>query len=175
MKSKSYDVFVSYRTRNFAQQAATIAESLSSGGYRVWFDRRILSTKEETGVTRTKEELISLLTAAVRDSRCSLIFEAELEAVAMPPYLTREEALARGYVMVHRGALVAWNWQLLEIEASEKAMTVHARSSLVITFERPNESEPPVQTGRYSYVGSEDLWRVVKNCLTKFGISSASA
>jgi hypothetical protein len=65
------------------------------------------------------------LILGVGGSRCTVVFEAELEAVALPPGWSKADAEFRGNVMRSgEGALIAWNWQKLEIDSSSRIIVV---------------------------------------------------
>ena len=130
---KTHDVFVSYKHRRDSAQAKKLVKALKRRGLRVWFDIDQLALKEEGRID--KAELVSTLTSAVRASRVSVIFAAAMEAVALLPGMTREEALATGDCMIDEGTgtLIAWNWQKLEIDASEEFVEVHLDSCALRT------------------------------------------
>jgi hypothetical protein len=120
-----HDVFVSYKIRRNSHEAKRLVALLRRRGVQVWFDIDQLSKKE--GQRKDKDELIETLTSAAKAARLSVVFEAQLEAVLLPPGLTREEALASRLCMDDNGCLIDWNWQKLEIESSNIFVAIHPR------------------------------------------------
>lgn len=134
-QDKKYDVFVSYKHSRHAADATSLVETLRRGGLTIWFDVDQLVKKNETWIS--KPELVSTLQSAVQQSRLSVVFAAAMEAVALPPGMTKEAALATGDCMVdeENGALIAWNWQKLEIDGSDAFIAVYADSCALHTHE----------------------------------------
>jgi len=104
-------------------------------GYRVWFDRLILARKEGDPEEFETEYLLSVLLNGVKRSRCTLIFEAAARAVVLPPGRTKEQALADRTAMIGPdGALITWDWQIVEIMAAERGLAIHP--SVVAIFDK---------------------------------------
>ncbi len=122
--SKEYDVFIIYKHRRNSGQAREVADALRANGLRVWFDVDTLNLKE--GVPVKNDALASQLIAAVKSSRVAVVFEAQQEAIVLPPGMTKEDAISSGMVMVDDwGNLIAWNWQKLEIDTAKSVIDVN--------------------------------------------------
>jgi len=135
---KAYDVFVSYKHNRDSDRATKVVQRLRDHGLRVWFDIDQLALKEQGPID--KAELVAALTNAVKSSRTSVIFAAAMERVELLPGMTREQALATEHCMIdeNTGGLIAWNWQKLEIDASEKFVAVHPNTCAFNTHETLN-------------------------------------
>lgn len=166
-----FDLFVSYKTRRFVDRASWLTERLSDLGYRVWFDRKVLDQK--TGGRRDKDELIEILVSAVEAARCSVVFEAELEKVLLLPGMSEEDALrAKMAMKAEHGALVAWNWQKLEIDASANSVSIHPSSQRVFAH-RDQRRLPPADGLRFA--DDEGMLDAVLECLDRLEIEPGEA
>lgn len=125
----AYDVFICYKIARHATQAAWLHSALTDLGYRVWFDKEVLDKMQDRPERFEKEHLISILTNAIRHSRCTVVFEAAMHAVVLPPGSTEEQTLAnRSTMKGPKELLVAWDWQILEIGATEHGVAIHSRT-----------------------------------------------
>jgi hypothetical protein len=141
---EEYDVFISYKRSRNAIQARHVADALRSKGLRVWFDVDVLNLREDEHVNR--DELATYLMAAVKLSRIVVVFAAQMEALVLPPGMTKSDAILSGDSMIDEtsGAIIAWNWQKLEIDSANRFVQVDADSSLdaVVALVMNNIGEP---------------------------------
>jgi hypothetical protein len=69
-------------------------------------------------------------------SRCTVIFEAELEALALPPGVSNADAEFRANVMhSDEGALISWSWRKLQIDSSSRMIVIRERRPYVSVFD----------------------------------------
>jgi hypothetical protein len=163
----AYDIFISYKTRLYAAQAARLAERLEALGYRLWFDQDVLNKMQNRPEVFEKEHLISILTNAVKHSRCTVIFEGIMHAVEILPGRTEEEALADRTVMKNaRNDVVDWDWQGLEIAATQRGITIHPK--VVTAFETRDGAT--IWTENFSYGNDEQLLASIVKALSLFDI-----
>jgi hypothetical protein len=161
----AYDLFISYKTIRHSAQAAQLAGRLESLGYRIWFDQNILNRMQNRPDVFEREHLISILTNAVRHSRCTVIFEATMHAVQLMPGRTEEDALADGTIMkAANDALIAWDWQGLEIAAARQGITIHP--NIVTAFETENGKTK--WTRNFSYGDDKQLLTSIQTGLALF-------
>ena len=120
-----YDVIISYKQRRNAAQARYVADALRSKGLKVWFDVDVLNLRDDEHVNR--DVLAAYLVAAIKSCRIAVVFAAQMEAVALPPGTTESGALSGGGTMFddRSGAIIAWNWQKLEIDNAKRMVAVH--------------------------------------------------
>ena len=166
------DIFVSYKTKRYANEAREVAHTLGGLGYEVWFDEDVLNSKVGFG-RYTKEQLADILTRAVRECRCSVVFEAELEKVAVPPSVNIEEECRKKTIMLTESGPIAWNWQKLEIDASSKSIAIHPSSSMIFVFDKDKGVEVSHDIGLPTepYIDSSMLLQRILRCLNYFGIA----
>ena len=129
-----FDAFISYKIRKHLGAARELRNALGRVGYNVWLDEDQIGAADDPRHTKTKEQLIDRLARGVGGSRCTIVFEAELEAIGLPPGWSKADAEATGNVMHSRGTLIAWNWQKLEIDSSSRAIVIrqnHPRLSVI--------------------------------------------
>lgn len=123
-----FDAFISYKFRKHQKPAEYLFDALKAMSYKIWFDADEIGTPQSREIEWSKEQLIQRLVEGVGRSRATVAFEATLEAIAVPPDYTEEqaeaEALARGHVMYADFGVVAWNWQKLEIDSSSCLITI---------------------------------------------------
>jgi len=164
LDESEYDIFISYKTRNHAEQAKSMAEYLAGRGYRIWFDQKVLEKKGERTGFFEKRYLLDVLRNGVEHSKCTLIFEAQLSAYALPPGMTEEQAVKENAIMMGpQGIHVAWDWQVVEIMASRRALAIHPRT--IAIFDR--ESGSSVRYEDYSGSGLRDA---VDRALSLLGV-----
>lgn len=156
-----FDLFVSYKTRRFAEQASWLTERLSGLGYRVWFDQKVLDRK--TDGRWGMDELIDILVSAVEAAHCSVVLEAELEMVMLLPGMSEEDALTdKSAMKTEHGTLVAWNWQKLEIDASATSVSIHPSSQRVFAH-KDRRLLPPADGLRFA--DDQEMLDSVLECL----------
>ncbi len=120
-----FDAFISYKIRRHRSAARELRDALGRLGYKVWLDEDQIGAADDPWYTKTKQQLIDRLVHGVMRSRCTIVFEAQLEAVALPPGWSKADAEARGNVMhADGGALIAWNWQKLELDSCSHAIVI---------------------------------------------------
>lgn len=166
-----FDIFLSYKTRRYASEARKVAHTLGAQGYRVWFDEDVLSSKGGHGKYYTKERLIDILTKAVKQCRCSVVFEAELEKVVVPPGINIEEECQKNTIMLTEVGLIAWNWQKLEIDASSKSIAIHPSSRILFVFDNGIEVSHNIGLPTEPYTNLSMLLRRILRSLHYFGIA----
>jgi hypothetical protein len=164
-----FDVFVSYKTRRYASEAGEVAQTLGNLGYRVWFDKDVLGSKGG-GEHYTKEQLIDILAQAVKDSRCSVVFEAELEKVMLLPGMKIEEECQKKTIMLIDSQPVAWNWQKLEIEASSKVVAIHPSSKMIFIFDNGTDVSDAIGLPTRFYADLTELLQIILQSLNYFKI-----
>lgn len=163
----SYDLFISYKTKRHARRAARLAEHLGARGYRVWFDHTALNRMVNRPEIFEAEYLLSVLVNGVKCSRCTIIFEAVARAVALRSGRTEEQAIAERTAMRDaNGALVAWDWQGIEIAATERGITIHPQA--VAVFD--TKSGAPARFIRYE--DENGLLTAIHAALAHLGIES---
>lgn len=151
-----FDAFISYKFRKHHKLARALFEELKGIGYSIWFDADEIGTPEDREVDWSKDHLIERLVEGVGGSRTTIVFEAALEAVAIPLGVTQEqaeaEALARGNVMYDSFGLVAWNWQKLEIDSSSRLITIREdKSGYVVLRGTERMSHPSLGAGPFRF------------------------
>jgi len=120
-----FDAFISYKIRRHLAAARELRNELTRLHYKVWLDEDQIGAADDPWHTKTKDQLIDHLVHGVGRSRCTVIFEAQLEAVALPQGWSRAYAEIRANVMhSDEGALIAWNWQKLEIDSSSRKIVI---------------------------------------------------
>jgi hypothetical protein len=165
------DIFVSYKTKRYANEAREVAHTLGVLGYEVWFDEDVLNSKSGSYKIYTKDQLIDILPKAVRRCRCSVVFEAELEKVMLPPGTNIEEECRKKTIMLTESGPIAWNWQKLEIDASSKAIAIHPSSSMIFVFDKGVEVSHDISLLTEPYIDSSMLLQRILWCLNFFGIT----
>jgi TIR domain-containing protein len=165
----AYDIFISYKTARNSAQAARLAERLSALGYRVWFDQDVLDRMQKRPEVFEKEHLISILSNAVRNSRCTIIFEAVMHAVCLSPGRTEEEALADRTVMKDANdSLITWDWQGFEILTTRHGITIHPKT--VMAFEI--QDGKTLWSSSIFYNDDEQLLPSIETALWLFGVTA---
>ncbi len=120
-----FDAFISYKIRKHLAAARELRNHLTRLHYNVWLDEDQIGAADDPWHTKTKEQLIDHLAHGVGRSRCTVVFEAQLEAVALPQGWSKADAEIRGNVMRSwEGTLIAWNWQKLEIDSSSRIIVI---------------------------------------------------
>jgi hypothetical protein len=155
---KRYDVFISYRHARNKELAQQLAARLA-GRVSIWMDEQSLEVDET--VPSVKLRLIRELVLAVRASRCSIIFALGSKPFYLPAGMSRDEALRRGFAMpapYDDSALVAWNWQKLELDHSGVAFIIDETSKKAYQY-----------LWSYSeylqYETLEELWGIIEDFL----------
>lgn len=166
-----FDIFLSYKTRRYAGEARKVAHTLGAQGYRVWFDEDVLNSKGGLGKRYTKGQLIDILTRAVKQCRCSVVFEAELEKVAMPSGINMQEEYRKKTIMLTESGPIAWNWQKLEIDASSKSIAIHPSSRMIFAFDKGIEISHNISLPREAYTNTSMLLQRILRSLDYFGIA----
>ncbi|MGJ4859496.1 hypothetical protein ACN6KF_005523 [Labrys sp. La1] len=124
-----FDAFISYKIRKHLFAARALRDDLSRLGYTAWLDEDQIGGPDDPYQKKTREQLIKHLVDGVGCSRCTIVFETVLEAVALPPGLSASDShLAESVMRTGEGALVAWNWQKLEIDSSSQTIVIHEGS-----------------------------------------------
>lgn len=165
LDESSYDMFVCYKTSRHATQAARLVEQLTDLGYRVWFDKIVLNRVQNRPEVFEKGHLVSILTNAVQHSRCTIVFEAMMHAVQLSPNQTEEETLASRTTMKSaNNALVAWDWQILEIGATKRGIAIHPTT---VTAFRTEDGQT-IWARTFYYVDDEQLLASIKSALVLF-------
>jgi len=164
------DIFVSYKTQKYANEAREVANALVTQGYKVWFDEYVLNSKGNLGKRYTKEQLIDILSKAVKKCRCSVIFEAELEKIVMAPSVNAEEECQKKTIMITESGPIAWNWQKLEIDASSKAIAIHPSSKMIFVFSNGIEASSDIGLPRKPYTDTSIILQRILQSLSYFGI-----
>jgi DNA-binding LacI/PurR family transcriptional regulator len=121
-----------------------------------------LEQKDVTGREYPVPQLVDILTSAVRQARCSVVFEAELELVLLPPGMTREAALSSMQAMDVDGALVAWNWQRIEIDAAQRFVAIYNGAKRVMAHDRSRPGDFTVP-----FDDDDALIQAVRHCLQR--------
>lgn len=165
------DIFISYKTQSYANEARKVAHILGILGYQVWFDEDVLNSKSGLGKSYTKEQLIDILSRAVKQCQCSIVFEAELEKVAMPPGTNIEQECRKKTIMLTESGYIAWNWQKLEIDASSEAIAIHPTSRMIFVFNKKIEISHDIGLPREPYANSIILLQRILQSLDYFGIT----
>ncbi|MDG4674791.1 hypothetical protein P9A16_27060 [Shinella sp. 838] len=120
---EDFQVFVSYKRRRNALAAARLVDYLRSLGFSVWFDDKVLALQGQAVVN--KQELAKFIISAVRSCPVTVVFEAQMEAAAIPEeYEDAEELNWSGEVMLVDGVQIAWNWQKLEIDNAKRLIAI---------------------------------------------------
>ena len=166
----NFDVFLSYKTRRNIAEARKIKQALAALGYHVWFDKDVLNCKSGLGKHYTKEQLIDILTEAVKRCQCSIVFEAELEAVAITPDINIQEEYRKKTLMLTESGPIAWNWQKLEIGASSKSIAIHPSSNMIFVFDKGIEISHNIGLPREVYSNTSMLLQRTLQSLDYFGI-----
>jgi hypothetical protein len=144
-----FDAFISYKIRKHLDAARELRDALGRAGYKVWLDEDQIGAADDPWHTKTKEHLIDRLVRGVVGSRCTIVFEAQLEAVALPPGWSKADAEARGNVMhSESGALIAWNWQKLEIDSSSRAIVIRPNRPHLSVFDGVHDITRTVLGGK---------------------------
>ncbi|MGE7471990.1 hypothetical protein ACQKLX_21295 [Bosea sp. NPDC003192] len=121
-----FDAFISYKIRKHLPAARTLRDDLARLGYTAWLDEDQIGGPDDPWRKKTREQLIKHLVDGVGCSRCTIVFQTVLEAVALPPgWSASEPRLAESVMRTSEGVLVAWNWQKLEIDASSRTIVIH--------------------------------------------------
>ncbi|NEP19475.1 MAG: TIR domain-containing protein [Leptolyngbya sp. SIO4C1] len=124
LDERKFNVFISYRTRDYLLQARQLADDLVRHGLRVWLDEQVIG--DLRGGKVVKEDLSRILNNAVANSACTIVFNTAMSVAENPPWMTDEEALASGHVMHGPdGNLISWDWQVKEIMASTRGLAIH--------------------------------------------------
>jgi hypothetical protein len=109
-----FDVFVSYKTRTYLQEADSLRTLLEQEGLRCWFDRERLRLAD--GDRLDKLELKRLLKTGLEASRLTVFFETYAEATADEDF---------------RGDRTAFNWQVFEHRYSERIVYVRPPAQML--------------------------------------------
>jgi hypothetical protein len=146
-ESPRFDAFISYKIRKHRDAARELRAELARRGCEVWMDEDRIGVAGM--IAQTKEQIVNALIDGVAGSRCTIVFEAALEAVALPPGVSRHQVEASGRVMhSSEGALIAWNWQKLEIDSSSRLIAIReGRPRLTITIDGRDVTSTVLETG----------------------------
>jgi len=165
LDERPYDIFVCYKISRHATQAALLVDRLKALGHRVWFDLDVLNKMQNRPEVFEKEHLISILTNAVQHSRCTIIFEAVMHAVELSPGETEEQSLAdRTTMKFASDALLAWDWQILEISATKCGIAIHPNTVAAFRSERGKA----IWAKSFHYHNDDELMIAVKTALSLF-------
>ena len=161
--SISSDVFISYRTIRNAKDAGWLTKKLREQGLSVWLDKDSLDIPKNADL-HIKAKLIRKLVAAVRTSRCMIAFAASMQPFRLPAGYTEEDALRRGLAMRQDAALIAWNWQKLEIDHAADVLIIDTtiKNTYVIQGGRVDPS-----FGYRRYADTEEMGDMVSEYLDK--------
>lgn len=127
----SFDVFISYKIRKHREMVLALRDGLQSLDHRVWLDEDQIGVADDPWYRKTRDQLIDRLVSGVGGSRCTVVFEAELEAVARQAGAHGLSGETEHTMRSDEGALVAWNWQKLEIDSSSRVIVVRPPSPYV--------------------------------------------
>jgi hypothetical protein len=167
----SYDIFVSYKTDRYADQASRLARALTKRGYRVWFDKYVLDRMENRPDIFESDYLLSVLENGVKNSKCIAIFEAVKHAVVVPPRTTEDELVAKRRARRNKqGDLVSWDWQQVEIDAAHQGIAIHPGK--IVAFK--TQDAVVTWTHSYGYANERQLVSRIEAALPSFGIEHRS-
>ena len=168
--TESYDVFISYKTRRYANEAELLAQHLIQLGYKVWFDKYVLDNRNIYGKHYPNAELIEILKHAVRASKCSVIFEAELERIQVAYLKANMSSNAVTDSRIHTGSKLAWSWQKLEIDNSSKTIEIYVSSMRVGVHDGEKNITQQIGFGVNTYVDTTELFKMILQAVEYFGI-----
>ena len=168
--TKPYDVFISYKTRRYADEAEMLAQHLIQLGYKVWFDKYVLDTRNIYGKHYPNAELIEILKNAVRASKCSVIFEAELERIQVAYFTANASSNLVTDSRIHTGSKLAWSWQKLEIDNSSKTIEIYVSSMKVGVHDGEKDITQQIGFRVNTYVDTIELFKMIFQAVEYFGI-----
>jgi len=113
---RSFDVFISYRQRDYGDLAAQLSAALKQQGKTAWLDREQLTPPRSGRFAR--QELVRRLIDGILRSRVMVFFETYDEAVADQDY---------------RGRSVRFNWQVLEQRYGTDVVLIRPKTQQVQT------------------------------------------
>jgi hypothetical protein len=110
-----FDIFISYKTRDYASMARTLATALTARGLRCWFDQdQLVITQQGTWIDTII--LKKYLAAALDASQLTIFFETYSEAIADEDF---------------RGNTVSFNYQAFEHRHARKLIYIRPKNTMI--------------------------------------------